>query len=70
MLDEFSGNVIGEVLDLDSILTVDGDVLGLIVKRQDGIYYETISQTNDCIDAQTIFEGITNTDVLALPGNE
>jgi len=61
---------IGTVIDIDSILTTDGDIIGMIVKRQDGIYYESTAQTNECIDALTVFDGITVNDCLALPGNE
>lgn len=68
--EEWDTEVIGTVVDINSVLTDDGDILGLVIRRQEGVYFETLSPTNDCIDAQTVFEGIQETDVLALPGAE
>lgn len=62
--------VIGTVIDINSILTPDGNVLGMIIERQDGIYYETSESSDECIDALTVFDNITVNDCLALPGRE
>ena len=71
LVDDFTGDVIGKIIDVNSILTVDGDVLTLIIERKDGVYFEQITPfTNDCIDAKTVFDSIVFTDVLALPGVE
>ena len=61
---------IGQVLDINSVLTREGDVLGLIIRREDGVYYETLEPQGDCIDGQVVYEGISPDDVLALPGVE
>lgn len=59
------------VIDINSVLTDDGDEITLIVQRADGVYYEVIQQTNAVyIDSQTKFTGIVQSDCLALPGNE
>lgn len=67
---EWTTEVIGRVIDINSVLTDEGDIIGMVVQRQDGVYYETLAPNNNCIDAQTVFEGITQDDVLALPGDE
>ena len=59
-----------EVIDIASVLQTNGDEIPLIVKRSDGVYLELIKQTNFYFDWQQSFEGITETDVIALPGNE
>lgn len=40
----------GSVLDMNSFLTDEGDVINLLVKRSDGIYFETIKPNNLCLD--------------------
>ena len=69
-VNDWEVETIGRVLDIDSVLTREGDILGLIIQRQDGVYYETLSPQGDCLDAVVVFEGITDEDVLALPGDE
>jgi len=60
----------GQVIDLNSILTSQGDVLSLLVKRSDGLYFETITQDSLCFDWQTRYEDVDASDVLTLKGNE
>ena len=63
-------DIIGQVIDINSVLTESGDVIGMVVQRQDGVYYEVLAPNNNCLDALTTFENISPNDVLALPGNE
>lgn len=60
----------GKVLDINSILHTDGDVVTVVVERADGTYLETMDQGNLCLDWQQNYSGILESDVIALPGNE
>jgi len=60
----------GKVLDINSILHTDGDIVTLLVEREDGTYLETIRQENLCLDWQRNYDGILESDVIALSGDE
>jgi len=60
----------GSVLDVNSILTDAGDVVTLLVKRNEGLYLEAITQDALCFDWQTFYTGVQTTDVITLLGNE
>ena len=60
----------GKILDLNSVLTDEGDQISLLVERADGVYLEAIKQSELCIDWSTTYAGMSSMDFLSLEGEE
>ena len=59
----------GKVIDINSFLTDDGDVVSMLVNRNDGLYLEVITKDNICLDWQTKYN-LTSDHVVSIDGNE
>lgn len=58
------------ILDIDSVIGPNNDEVGLIIEREDGIYYEVINQTNDCIDWVQKYNLDSDNEIISLYGDE
>ena len=58
------------ILSIDSVIGPANDEVGLIVEREDGIYYEVINSTNLCLDWQQEFTVDDQKEIVTLAGKE
>jgi len=58
------------ILSIDSVIGPSNDEVGLIVEREDGIYYEVINSTNLCLDWQQKFTVDSTKEIVTLAGKE
>jgi len=58
------------ILSIDSVIGPSNDEVGLIVERNDGIYYEVINNTNLCLDWQQKFTLESFKEIVTLAGDE
>jgi hypothetical protein len=58
------------ILSIDSVIGPDADDVGMIIERDDGIYYEVINNTNLCLDWQQGFTVTDQKEIVTLAGNE
>ncbi len=59
----------GQVIDINSFLTNNGDVVTLLVNRADGLYLEVIRKDNICLDWQRKYDMEADY-VVSIDGNE
>ena len=59
----------GKVLDINSFLTSNGDVVSMLVNRQDGLYLEVIRKDNICLDWQRQYS-MQSDYVVSIDGDE
>ena len=59
-----------KILAIDSVIGPDNDEVGLIVEREDGIYYEVINRTNLCLDWQQQFTLDSFKEIVTIAGGE
>jgi len=59
-----------KILDIDAVIGPDNDEVGLVVEREDGIYYEVINQNNLCIDWAQEYSLNSVNEIISLFGNE
>lgn len=59
----------GKVVDVNSFLTNDGDVVTMLVNRNDGLYLEVIQKDNICLDWQREYS-LEDDYVVSVEGDE
>jgi len=59
-----------DVIDINSVLTEQGDVVSMLINRSDGQYFEIIRRDALCFDWQKLHENVQPAYVTTLKGNE